>query len=101
MTAVDYCLRDPNVTSRRLQLSRRARALAPMAVLCLLLQVVGMAHLLLVRHSVCATHGEVIEVGDPETGTGHPGVSGEDSGAATVGVGHQTVAAHDDHCGWM
>jgi hypothetical protein len=47
-------------------MTARARALAALgAYLCLLGQVVGLAHVLLVRHATCPSHGELVHGGPP------------------------------------
>lgn len=73
--------------------------LVAIASLCLLIQAISLAHLLLVRHEVCPVHGEVRH--------GSAGHAGGDEAASSVGPGDQAAVARpgvapeqhdDDHC---
>ncbi len=71
------------------------------AGLCLLVQLVGMAHLVLVRHDVCPAHGEVMHGGDAHAAEIHAG-DGESAGRRAVTVRAARAAEvrgdADDHC---
>jgi hypothetical protein len=80
-------------------LSRRRTATWATAALCLLIQLVATAHLVVARHEVCAEHGEVIHAGDhhadPIEATGRAPTTGAALREAAPADDHREV---DDHC---
>jgi hypothetical protein len=70
----------------------RARALSALgAYLCLSAQLLGVVHVLLVRHSTCPGHGEVTH-GVPSASHGNQPL------AVTVDGAGPTVEHRDEHC---
>ena len=84
------------MTSRRPHLLRRGspRRLAAVAVVCLLAQLAGVLHLLVVRHERCAEHGEVVHAGDEASA--HDAAVAGDARALAVRPAADD-AEHDDH----
>ncbi len=80
---------------------RRSSTLRAFAGLCLLVQLVAMAHLVLVRHDLCPVHGEVMHGGEALAVEIHAG-DGESAGrsAVTVRAARPAEAGSDadDHC---
>ena len=77
---------------------RRSRTAVAAAVLCLLAQVFATVHLVVVRHEVCADHGEVVHAGG-DHGDAPAGAAG--TGDATIQARAAADAGHgddDDHC---
>ena len=81
------------MTPRR-SLRSSPRRLAAVAALCLLAQLAGVLHLLVVRHERCAEHGEVVHAG------AEPAAHGAEwsvDGHARAIQAAAADAGHDDH----
>jgi hypothetical protein len=74
-------------------MTSRARAVSALgAYLCLSAQLVGLVHVLLVRHATCPSHGEVTH------GVSASASHGESSSALTVHGAGPTIEHRDEHC---
>jgi hypothetical protein len=68
---------------------------ASVAVACVLAQLAGVAHLLLVRHATCAEHGEIVHLDATHGDAGEDAPTGHAALRAADGLGE----AHEhDHC---
>jgi len=73
----------------------RARASSALgAYLCLAAQLLGLAHVLLVRHATCPSHGEVTH----GVAASSPAASSDQPLAVTVRGAGPTIEHQDEHC---
>ncbi len=80
----------------------RRRHAAAVAALCLIAQVVGLAHLLVVQHVECAAHGEMVHVARWQSQPAAAARSTDPRAALLVGDDRRnaTVDSHE-HCAWL
>jgi hypothetical protein len=57
-----------------------------------------LAHLALVRHSLCAEHGDFVDANGPEHAAAHPHRAGFEPCTAVAADDAQTVEREDAHC---
>jgi hypothetical protein len=70
--------------------------------LCLFAEASSWLHLVIVRHVVCADHGQLVEVSEGTEHALHPSSTREPSDEAGVEQGDAVSPAHrDHHCGFL
>lgn len=81
----------------------RRSARTAIATLCLAAQAWALAHLLVIRHEVCAEHGDAVHAADVVPEASHPPAAPGADPDASAYRGSQREAAedHHDHCTWL